>query len=105
MSWEFRVGQKVVCVNDTNWLRPGLSSNHPKKGEVYTISLIRSVKHGLLGCELSEFPEIRTSGTPSGYLLSRFRPLVTDTQPWLKEVLENPPLDELEIAGGGGARL
>lgn len=104
MSWEFRVGQKVACVDAADV--SGLSH-----GEQYTIAaIIRAdgVYHGRIcsgdGLRLCE---VRNPGLDHGaYHRNRFRPLVTDTQSWLREILEKPPENtrDLEHVGAGGLR-
>jgi len=90
MTWEFHAGQMVVCVDgspaayyhraDVRWVAAG---------EGYTIARVGETPQGTIAVDLEGFPLLR-----SGYCrfrASRFRPLVTDTQKWLKEVLETPP--------------
>ncbi len=96
MSWEFKVGQKVVCVDASGGQLDGLTENN-----IYVIrsfDLFRNVNG----------PRVRLIGIvrpirDGGYKISRFRPLVTDTQSWLKEILETPPktVRDLEDAGNG----
>jgi hypothetical protein len=59
----FRVGQKVVCVNDScqYWTRPWI-----RKGHVYTVSHFADN-----GVHLVESP-----GKPRGFFSWRFRPAV-----------------------------
>lgn len=80
----FRVGQKVVCVDDT-WVNPYWIKNTPNKpllGAVYTIRCIRAGRRGcsVLIEEISN--PLHSSGIELGFYARRFRPLVerkTDT--------------------------
>lgn len=102
MSWEFKVGQKVVCVNDRrrNPRRFDYSGWFIKAGGIYTIHALKfspaDGKHqdndtiSLFFIEGDQGP-CGCCGQVIGFNAARFRPLVTDTQSWLKEVLETPP--------------
>jgi hypothetical protein len=85
MTWELRVGQKVVCVDNSP--HPWAGECHLQEGAIYTIAGLPKWD-GETGVALVEqaphYPLI-------GFKMRRFRPLVTDTQKWLREVLETPP--------------
>jgi len=69
----FRVGQKVVCVDDG--IRPRgycPAYGYPTIGVVYTISEVGVTYHGAPGVNLVEHPHERSSG----WRASRFRPVV-----------------------------
>lgn len=99
MSWSFRVGQKVVCV-DASGCRGWLV-----KGNIYVIAQVlwldRMRERGLALVDVPTPPE----GWAPGYRGSRFRPLVTDTQSWLKEILETPPQPQKVSAQAAPERL
>lgn len=92
MAWDFKVGQKVVCVD---------ASRHPtnnrglkmllREKEIYTISRTYVDKEGRFLVGLEGLPLHDGSGSPLLFLASRFRPLVTDTQPWLAQLLAPSP--------------
>ncbi len=78
MSWEFKVGHKVVLV-DASWP----ADKHMTAGGIYQIEAMYENFLILVG--------VAKGNTSRGFYAKRFRPLVTDTQDWLKEVLEKPP--------------
>ena len=67
----FRVGQKVVCVDDAPWETTGLPVPVRKKG-IYTIQELSRIRSGL-GVKLEEVDR-RTYGY---FRAARFRPVVT----------------------------
>lgn len=107
MSWEFKVGQKVVYIGDDAPAAPSAAHclTWLEVSEVYTI---RQITEAHFWCALGSMgilPGIRLVGIYRQYLEGHgyadtkdfpfaayaFRPLVTDTQSWLKEILETPP--------------
>ncbi|MGJ8726731.1 MAG: hypothetical protein ACSHYB_19450 [Roseibacillus sp.] len=76
------IGQKVVCVDDQNFLAPQLMEEFPKKGVVYTVrgSFPAIDKYGhtenLLLEELSN--PIAKNGLEHGFNQKRFRELQTE---------------------------
>lgn len=81
----FRVGQKVVCVDDRANVSPppiGYTWSgmiNISKGEIYTIESI--VTHPYTGCVCATFIEVpRRSMMDFGYSVKRFRPLITPKQ-------------------------
>ncbi len=64
----FRVGMKVVCVDDSSWEGFGCI----RKGEVYEVADVFT-RHGSLRLSLLELPTILNAG----YYASRFRPAVS----------------------------
>lgn len=98
MTWEFRVGQKVVCVD----AKFGSINNNeivPVAGNVYTIREVVP-DYPMIGEPCLRLAEVVNSyrnyappyyGIEAAWRSRRFRPLVTDTQKWLREVLETPP--------------
>lgn len=75
-SWS-RVGAKVVCIN--NKALPGhvwSSLPQPRVGSIYTVTrMFISPIDGSPVVRLMELPE--TEPFDGGYLISRFRPLIT----------------------------
>ena len=66
-------GRKVVCVDDQNphqWMWRG---DKPIKNEIYTLDRVVLGPNGRIGCFISELYNVN----PWGYLLTRFRPVVT----------------------------
>lgn len=65
----FRVGMKVVCVDDSDsWRGP----TSVRKGIIYTIRALRMAPDGECGVELIEVK----SRAPFGFFQDRFRPIV-----------------------------
>lgn len=75
----FKVGQKVVCVNDQfKPLDSKVFSALPVKGQIYTIRLIYGPNvhgYGFLLAEITGMPW-PGDGEERGFLATRFRPLV-----------------------------
>jgi len=95
MSWEFKVGQKVVCVDDENIIA-FQNENTPIKGRIYTIRsfygtsirLEEVINPILTYCDCTD---------ECAFKPHRFRPLIEDTEyrserltRFLKDVLSNP---------------
>lgn len=69
----FRVGQKVVCVDDGLGILGNIPVNGlPIVGEIYTISNIGTTQYGGLGVNVIECEHDQ----PAGWRASRFRPIV-----------------------------
>jgi hypothetical protein len=99
----FRIGQKVVCVDTTTSL-PGSNGlwhpdcDVPVQGEVYTVRAVGAKARGLLGIKLKEIVCVaHTNGVlcrDEFYWAARFRPLVeskTSTgMAILESILANP---------------
>lgn len=83
----FRIGQKVVCVDDAGWANYANSKNRPYRGCTYTVASIDGEYIGLE--EVFPWQDGRDS---SSYLASRFRPVVerkTETgMAILREILD-----------------
>lgn len=94
----FHVGQKVVCVNNQNKLRPELSKILSLNA-VYTVESIinygEELGERLLLCEVSDARDFDVRG----YRSWRFRPVVeqkTDTGfAILQDILKGAPVKEL----------
>jgi hypothetical protein len=85
----FHVGQKVVCIKDTDWYprmkQPWQNETLPVKGEVYTIrDIVPNWDRGKTGLRLVEI--VNEPAIYEGHLgrrweccfnISRFRPLIT----------------------------
>lgn len=76
----FRVGQKVVCIDDV-WppYRHPLILLRPVHGEVYTIRFIEPAAYGIgvLLEEIRNHPSVFRDGAGEpGFLARRFRPLI-----------------------------
>ncbi len=77
----FRIGQKVVCVDDTehhpSTMIPGGKRHSLVKGQIYTVTKT-GIEHPL---DLIGIPCIALAKMPSpyGYRQTRFRPLVEKT--------------------------
>jgi hypothetical protein len=77
----FRVGQKVICVDASGWIR-GLRWIYPVQGEAYTVRNIEPNAHGKICIRLEEI--INPVGMARDgsmfcealFFASRFRPLV-----------------------------
>ena len=69
----FKIGQKVVCIDDVPKMFPGPSLI--KKGKIYTIETIVNNNNGV-GVILEEVKSINNKN--GSYLASRFRPLKED---------------------------
>lgn len=72
----FRVGQKVVCIDDSGDVYP-----RPVLGVVYTIASVRYIDHDVAcdtgwGVTLVELPTFETEDYFAEYRASRFRPAV-----------------------------
>ena len=83
MECNFRVGQKVVCINATDWKHPTYSDKKeifPKVDEIYTIREIFTDDGDEFGCFTITLEEIRNKKRYCGYEITfyvwRFRPLV-----------------------------
>lgn len=94
----FRVGQKVVCVDDSNYRNPHLAhlfSNPPVRGRIYTVRGITA--GGLVLLKEIENPPYRWRDGfyEPGYLPFRFRPIDDLTaelaQTELSRVVEEKP--------------
>lgn len=71
----FYIGQKVVCVDDSNFKNPHLSATKPVTGRTYTIRGFTPCGNVLL-CEVVNPPHYWIWGYgEGGWFLSRFRPL------------------------------
>jgi hypothetical protein len=73
----FRIGQHVVCIDDTNWSIT-LPGPNPIKGNVYTIDGLNSKDFPALALTLAEFEKIYVENgviTEGWYRADRFRPL------------------------------
>jgi hypothetical protein len=68
----FRVGQKVVCVDDHD--QP--SAPYVVQGRIYTISGLHYCHDGL-GFYLEEVPDIETDDYWGSFKAERFRPIVS----------------------------
>lgn len=95
----FKVGQRVVCVNDkpTHPVRDGLKT--PKKGKIYTIREIyeSKVAPGRVAVLLDEIQndEFDRWGHEIGFFSDRFRPLV-DTYSLESEMFADEVLKYIE---------
>ena len=93
----FRVGQKVVCVNNTPELGKLLPVGFvfPNKNKTYTIREIYETK-GVVGVLLEEIfnPTNPNTGNEMGYSINRFRSLVDDNV--LKNLLNNIVEERIE---------
>lgn len=84
----FKVGQKVVCVDDTNW---AVIPSHIKKGDICTIESTPQCVNGIglvlvedqRKCQLYSFQRV-------AYSPARFRPLLGEdaTQHLLESIVE-----------------
>lgn len=100
MSWEFKVGQKVVCVHDyfTAPLSERTTVIGLTKGGVYAINRVwgpaeyffYNALQGEIGISVNDVSST-WMGEQWPLASFRFRPLVTDTQPWLAEILAPKP--------------
>lgn len=71
----FHVGQKVVCVDDTN-MRLEPQERGPVYGEVYTVRGFYDCD-GIWLSEIKNDPVVHTDGfTESAFYIWRFRPLI-----------------------------
>lgn len=88
MSYEFKIGQRVVCVNESIvgvMINPS-DQFFPRIGRLYTITGFETRNTPLdaaLLCLLLKEHEV-SFGRSGAWGVYRFRPLVSDTQPWLK---------------------
>lgn len=110
MTWEFRVGMKVVCVDDETHDRyqtPGYYSvgelDGLLKGEVYTVADV-CPEHGVPNIKLQEIVRRKIEGARyfSGFAPERFRPLIETTEyrsermsRFIKDVCANPKQVEI----------
>ena len=63
----FKVGEKVVCIDDSPFYSDNITSSELKKGDIYILSMIT---RGGVGCYIKELkPE---------FYLRRFKPLDYD---------------------------
>lgn len=71
----FRVGQKVVCVDDKH---PANPDPMPIAGKVYTIRGFSRADFGEDGLLLEEVATgaLHSNGNERGYMIRRFRPIV-----------------------------
>lgn len=109
MTWEFKVGQKVVCVNAEVIPNTCLIVGVLRAGDTYTIRTVgMDMFAESLGGPVRELLGVRLYGIKrislpnhsyldQAFSAARFRPLVTDTQSWLKEILETPPPAPMKI--------
>ncbi|CAK08419.1 hypothetical protein RL2929 [Rhizobium johnstonii 3841] len=99
MSYDFHVGQKVVCINDT--FKHVSIDQLIRKGEIYTIRWVGEYTHYIdgtfIGVKLAEINRGNDDG-PEGYgaadmpyRATRFRPLVKDKISSLRKLLAPTP--------------
>jgi hypothetical protein len=69
----FRIGQKVVCVDESGAKRGG--SLGLRKGAIYTIVSVGEFWDGI-GVDLAELPAPMIHGHHQAYNAARFRPIV-----------------------------
>lgn len=76
----FRVGQKVVCIDDENFARLDIVSDLPRKGRVYTVAWYgcRPTDLGVPGVFLRELKSgiCPTHKVTVAWRATRFRPVV-----------------------------
>lgn len=95
----FKVGQKLVCVNDDFKSKPSdepRGVKYPKKGEIYTVRNIKSV-HAIWLVEIVN-PTLKYANgyTEKGWYTYHFKP-IDETTNWVEEVLEKALVEELEL--------
>ena len=84
----FKIGQKVVCINDAHQMHTIPPSPDVVKGKIYTV---RGIRHGTGGLYLEGmFLDMIAPGIERGYLRERFRPL---DERFAEEVLEKIMLE------------
>lgn len=96
MSCNFRIGQKVVCIDASK--TPGASDDwlgdRPKEGAVYTIRGMRPARNGdnVIVLYFDEIRRMYWAGQELGYYHLRFRALQEggDKLAALREILANP---------------
>ncbi|OEC93272.1 MULTISPECIES: CAP-Gly domain protein [unclassified Rhizobium] len=99
MSYDFHVGQKVVCIDDT--FKHVSIDQLIRKGTIYTIRWVGEYTHYVdgtfIGVKLEEIHRGNDDG-PEGYgaadmpyRASRFRPLVKDKIASLRKLLAPTP--------------
>jgi hypothetical protein len=100
--YNFHVGQKVVCINDT--FKHVSIDQGIRKGQIYTIRWVGPYKHYVdgefIGVKLAEINRGNDDG-PEGYgaadmhyRATRFRPLLKDRLSALKNLLAPTPKGE-----------
>lgn len=105
----FRVGQEVVCVDDSDGKSTGRYpvTTHIAKGGKYTIRWIGIIKYsGKVGVRLAgiERIEIMDGGYDHPFLASRFRPIVkTDISIFTSMLAPRPSQKEMAEAYREGA--
>lgn len=79
-----QVGQKVVCVDDDNWLNSDKPGPHPVKGHVYTVAEQKTFKR-IAAVSLDEF-------YPGHFFMARrFRPVKATSIDVFLQMLVTPP--------------
>lgn len=73
----FRIGQKVVCVDDENFVNYDPSSPSPRKGSLYTIRGFNKTGLVLLEEVIGKPKQFKEFYGEGGYFHWRFRPVVT----------------------------
>ncbi|MDM9629591.1 CAP-Gly domain protein [Rhizobium sp. S152] len=104
MSYDFHVGQKVVCIDDT--FKHVSIDQGIRKGEIYTIRWVGEYTHYIdgtfFGIKLQEIDRGNDDG-PEGYgaadmpfRATRFRPLVEDKLKSLRGLLTPTPTKKVK---------
>lgn len=93
--WNVKVGDKVVCINDTFDAIRRENLNLPVKDEIYTVREVRTSTEKPLNLLLEEVVNIARQwkdffGEPS-FDISRFRPLKESSIEIFQKLLIDPP--------------